>query len=109
MPVVEAGGSISMVVAVWTVSAGSGAGKYKVAATVAGRPVESELEATVVQGMVASAAPAAAAAARAAMPPPATDAGLDIKASTSRCAAPDRSPSGTRAVGPTREDSTVRV
>ena len=68
-----------MVVAVWTVSAGSGAGKYKVAATVAGRTVESELEATAVQDMVTAAAPAAAAAARAAMPPPATDAGLDTK------------------------------
>ena len=80
VPVVEAGGSISMVTAKWLVSAGSTTGKYKVAATVSGRRMESEIDATAVQGIVTAAAAAAAAVARSAAPPPAaTDAGLDSK------------------------------
>jgi len=80
VPVVEAGGSISMVTAKWLVSSGSTTGKYKVAATVSGRRMESEIEATAVQGIVTAAAAAAAAVARSAAPPPAaTDAGLDSK------------------------------
>ena len=48
VPVVEAGGSISMVTAKWLVSAGSTTGKYKVAANVSGRRMESEIDATAV-------------------------------------------------------------
>ena len=58
VPVVEPGGSISMITAKWLVSAGSAAGKYKLAAKVSGRQVASELEATSVQSMVAAAAAA---------------------------------------------------
>ena len=80
VPVVEAGGTISMVTARWLVSAGSTTEKYKVAATVSGRRMESEIESTAVQGIVTAAAAAAAAVARSAAPPPAaTDAGLDSK------------------------------
>ena len=39
VPVVEPGGSISMITAKWLVSAGSAAGKYKLAAKVSGRQV----------------------------------------------------------------------
>ena len=58
VPVLEPGGSISMITAKWLVSAGSAAGKYKLAAKVSGRQVASELEATSVQSMVAAAAAA---------------------------------------------------
>ena len=72
VPVLEPGGSISMITARWLVSAGSAAGRYKLAAKVSGRQVASELEATSVQSMVAAAA--------AATTPPAptiTDAAVD--------------------------------
>ena len=58
VPVLEPGGSISIITAKWLVSAGSAAGKYKLAAKVSGRQVASELEATSVQSMVAAAAAA---------------------------------------------------
>ena len=58
VPVVEPGASISMITAKWLVSAGSAAGKYKLAAKVSGRQVASELEAISVQSMVAAAAAA---------------------------------------------------
>ena len=74
VPVVDTGGSISMVTAKWLVSAGSASGKYKLAAKVAGRQVVSELESTAVQGMIAAAAAAVAATAP---PAPTTDAPVD--------------------------------